>query len=319
MEDPEYQELLQRNRLNDIPGNVQDRAQMQALIDEANRDLERFDRAISELEEELGRLKNLRTDTAQKRIGPRRSLLTPIRKLPPEIPTEIFYDVAEPMMLNETISWCTGRDQQSRKLQSLVFTLTWVCSWWRTLVISDTRVWSSLGIYGYNLSHTTPELVQFLRECFQVRAGNAPRRLVIDCRFSRNDAEHIAPVLDVLLESTQQWKDRCAFPVDCNGLFLNVLIWNPATLSNGSGIDYPFLQCPRLHRLELPHLRPTDPTDLSNLTFLKPGTYIGSSLSELLARCPSLDELKLVTFQLESQHNTTKSHRKFVVMLVCRV
>ncbi|KIK64359.1 hypothetical protein GYMLUDRAFT_412406 [Collybiopsis luxurians FD-317 M1] len=222
MEDAEYQELLQRNRLNDIPGNAQDRAQMHALIDEAHRDLERFDRAISELEEELGRLKKLRTDTAQKRIGPRKSLLTPIRKLPPEILTEIFYDVAEPMMLNETVSW---GDQQSRKLQSRVFTLTWVCSWWRTLVMSDTRVWSSLGIYGYDLSHTTPELVQFLRECFQVRAGNAPRRLVIDRLFSRNDAEHIAPVLDVLLESTQQWKDkRCALLVDRNGFFLNILI-----------------------------------------------------------------------------------------------
>ncbi|KIK64366.1 hypothetical protein GYMLUDRAFT_39914 [Collybiopsis luxurians FD-317 M1] len=297
---------------------------MQALTDEADGELERYDRAVSELEEDLARLKKSRADVVQKRIDVRKSLLAPIRKLPPEILTEIFNDVAEPIRLDESVLSFGERNKQRRdqsgKLLSPVFSLTWVCFWWRTLVISETRMWSSLNISGCNLSHTTPEFVQFMRECVQVRAGNAPRRFDIERPFSNNAAKRVVPVLDVLLESAQQWKDiRFCLGHDKSRMLVYItealrvsgisqwpllerFNWGIFGLSYSSGIDYPFLQCPRLHRLELPYLCRTDPIDTKHLTFLQLGTYVGASLSELLARCPSLDQLKLLDFELESQH-----------------
>ena len=137
---------------------------MQASIDEATRDLERYDRTISELEAELDKLKKLRDDTVQKRINPRNSLLSPIRKIPSEVLIEIFNDVAEPI---------TFTGEHSGKLSSPVFPLTWVCAWWRSLVISESQLWSSFKIRcSY---HFTPEFVEFIRAYFQDQCMQGPK------------------------------------------------------------------------------------------------------------------------------------------------
>ncbi|KIK64347.1 hypothetical protein GYMLUDRAFT_412148 [Collybiopsis luxurians FD-317 M1] len=298
IDESDYQKLLQRTRLNCIPSVSQDRAQMQVQINEAVRDLERYDCAISELEAELDRLKKLRNDIVKKRIDLRVSLLSPIRKLPSEILTEVFDYVRGPIILTaENSLTASGVMKRCGKLLSPDFTLTWICSLWRTLVISRSQIWSSFQIVCHDdFPIATPEIVNFVRECFQVRAGTALRTITIcGTDYTRNQ-ELAAPVLDVLLETTQYWKkmscdlrsdefaimeylndkprefDISRWPL-LESLYLFFHCLDGRSVSDSERIYGSFRLCPQLHHLELWHLENTDRIDLFYLTFLKIESY----------------------------------------------
>ncbi|KIK64350.1 hypothetical protein GYMLUDRAFT_412161 [Collybiopsis luxurians FD-317 M1] len=321
IDDTDYQNLLQRSRSNGIPVTAQDCEEMQVLTDEAIRDLERYDRAISELEAGLDRLKKLRDDTARKRIGLRKFLHSPIRKLPPEILTEVFDNVAGPIIFTgEPRIAATGPGAYCSKLLSPIFPLAWACSWWRALAISESQLWSSFELQcdeASSITHRTPGIIKFIHECFQVRAGTTPRTVSIKEQFSTNIQEHVAPALDVLFESTQQWRDVSlelgsgdSPIVEYMGQMLRVssksqwpllesftLVYHsPEEILYKCELYHGPLQCPRLRRLEVPHLFGSSPIDLKHLTVLKLAEFFGPSLSVLLVRCPSLHELEVDEF-----------------------
>ncbi|KIK64351.1 hypothetical protein GYMLUDRAFT_412221 [Collybiopsis luxurians FD-317 M1] len=322
IDDTDYQSLLQRNRSNDIPVTAQDRAEMQILTNDAIRDLERYDRAISELQAGLDRLRKLRDDTARKRIGLRKFLHSPIRKLPPEILTEVFDNVAGPIIFTgEPRIAATGVVMRCGKLLGPVFSLTWVCSLWRTLVISKSRTWSSFQIIcDGDFPITSPEVVNFMRECLQVRAGTAPRTITISGRDSTKDKELVAPVLDVLLETTHYWKEL-SFDLSAEAAMMKYM--NNKLIESGIS-QWPRLEslylffrdlfgfsswtyarfewCPQLRHLELQRFNDTHSIDLSHLTSLTIGVYWGSTLSGLLARCLSLVELDIGSFNIYGKH-----------------
>ncbi|KAF5358745.1 hypothetical protein D9757_012246 [Collybiopsis confluens] len=194
--DPEYSEILQRNKTNAIPGTVRERSQMQALIDEANGTLEQCDRAIAELEEGLARLKKSRIELIRTKIAPRRSLLSPIRKLPHEVLGLVF--------VNLQGAGITFDGYSKMKLQGAVFGLTWVCASWRATALSQSQLWSSYRINFTAFNSPPPELPDFMKECLEVRGKNA---LINVSLFGISDysTRNTAPLLELVFQSTARW------------------------------------------------------------------------------------------------------------------
>ncbi|KIK64319.1 hypothetical protein GYMLUDRAFT_411753 [Collybiopsis luxurians FD-317 M1] len=307
IENADYDEFIRRNRSNDIPATAEERSFMQSLTDEASLDLEHYDHAILELELELIRLKQRRNDTLQKRVGPRKSLLSPIRTLPPEILLQILAEAGGPITLRY--------QNNPKKLQSPTFGLSWVCSWWRRLVLSEGRMWSSLEIdFGRWRANVGPELFALMRECFLERGGIAPRRIVLGDIHRRYNDEFVSQIMDVFFQVTPLWSDVAFRLFSSSAENLNKRLHSVAAkdfpllerlhlfVSNNSeaGIDRAFQNCPRLHHLETQYLRRADPIEFNNLTYLKIGHYTGVSLTELLVQCPTLETLVLEQFAFVS-------------------
>ncbi|KIK64320.1 hypothetical protein GYMLUDRAFT_240881 [Collybiopsis luxurians FD-317 M1] len=312
IEDVEYDEFIRRNRSNNIPATAEERSYMQSLTDEASLNLEHYDYAILELELELIRLKQRRNDTLQKRVGPRKSLLSPIRTLPAEILLQILAEAGGPI----TLKYPTN----PRKLQSPTFGLSWICSWWRRLVLSEGRMWSSLEInYGRLPADISPELFAFMQECFLERGGNASRQIVLEDTNPRYDEDFESLIVDVIFKVAPLWSD-ISFSFVRDSPMMKYLIEG---LHNVTPTGFPFLEnlyldvhkdseteiyhgfqnCPQLRSLETVVLRRTDSIHIHNLTWLKIDLYTGVSLAEVLAQCPTLETLVVEHFTLESGYD----------------
>ncbi|KIK64302.1 hypothetical protein GYMLUDRAFT_94744 [Collybiopsis luxurians FD-317 M1] len=296
----DYQNLLQKDRTN----QGHDHYQLQSDLDEANSDLDFCDRAIAELEEQLARFKDRRHAILQKRIVPIKSLLSPIQKLPPEILLQIFFHVARQIRFPAITSLELG------KFTSPIFGLTWVCSWWRTLILSEREMWSSFKMHFLWVQNISPGHIEAMGECFEERAKNIPVQFSVE-GIEYLPAMYIAPVLDMVIRSVQRWKGA-VFDFGGNTKALEYL---GETLQNVGTLEYPFLEsltlrhqgfggfgpfrrCPRLRELQVSYLSHSDLIDLHNLTILKiVNGYTGPSLACLLMQCPTLETLSLGGFE----------------------
>ncbi|KAF5371436.1 hypothetical protein D9757_009980 [Collybiopsis confluens] len=303
VEDYDYSTLMKRNRTNAIPESGHERSQMNLLVDEATADLERCERAISELEEQLGKLKKCRIELVRTRIAPRKSLLSPIRKLPPEILCLIFANVDRKITL-----------LKSKRLRSAVFGLTWVCAHWRALVLSERQMWT--GEYEMNLfspKDVLPGSIEFMKECFQVRARNAPADVTLLGHATGTPALFFTSVLGFVFQSLERWRK---FSFEGDALALEYL---HKSMSVAGRTNLPYLEsftmllpatgrtrgrevlrtlqhCPRLRHLHSPYLDPSDICDMKNLTSLK---VARCKLTRVLMQCPLLK--KLVVYGSVSQ------------------
>ncbi|KAE9398026.1 hypothetical protein BT96DRAFT_995213 [Gymnopus androsaceus JB14] len=127
-----YDELLAECRLNRAPQSPLER---EYLLDETRQVAQRYLADIGTVESREQLLKILHSQ---------HSLLSPIRKLPPEIVTEIFcFIVAEnPLEFGTTPHY----QLKPRVRDADVLTLTWVCFWWRSLALSRPSLWSLIDV-----------------------------------------------------------------------------------------------------------------------------------------------------------------------------
>ncbi|KAF5365544.1 hypothetical protein D9757_010916 [Collybiopsis confluens] len=324
LEELDYEELLQRNRTNRIPRIPQERSHMLMLVDEANNDLETCESAILELEEQLAQLRLRRADIIRRRISPSQSLLSPIRKLPPEVLTSIFTSVG----LQITVSLT-----QTCKLRSAAFGLTWVCTWWRSLILSESKMWSCYEMDFRSVLSLSSEFIEFIRECMEVRARSAMLQFSlagVDQMLSTNRLQ----LLDVVIPSAQRWRSA-AFKFFAGLDDLREML---QVSSASSTKDYPYLESleipirvheisivfrgfPRLRRLKAFHLDHSDAHKLSNLTSLEVQEFIGYSITQLLVLCPALETLSVWRFErapsiplpssYAEYHHTRLSHLYF--------
>ncbi|KAF5358731.1 hypothetical protein D9757_012250 [Collybiopsis confluens] len=319
-DDVDYEELLGKTRSNQYPWSFQERSRIEISIDEVSRKIERYDTAIRELEEKLVCLKDRREDTLRRRSNPRRSLLSPIRKLPPEILLRILAYAGGEMVLDSTV--------KPSKVRSPVFGLTWVCSWWRKLLLSEGHLWASLEValeldYSVRQSDLSTELFEFMALCFQVRGAKAPRRIVfrlpteINPRFGLGMA---IQTMDILIRVSQYWynvelhltynassmlkyaSEKLA-EAELSGSVLKrlmVTLRRPfMAREHGMAILSAFSHLPHLTILTTPYMARGIHTHFPNLAFLQLDRYSGTSLLELLAHLPLLQTLALYHFELD--------------------
>ncbi|KAF5358748.1 hypothetical protein D9757_012249 [Collybiopsis confluens] len=324
-DDFDYQDFIRNTRTNQCPWSSQERSRIAASLDESSKDLERYDRAIRELEGDLARLKELRDDARRRRVESRISLLSPLRKLPPEVLLQIFSYGGGEMILANT-------NAKPIKVRSRVFGMSWVCYWWRSLLISERRMWASLEMVfnvenEANPSDFSRELFDFIAECFQKRGGDFPRSIVlkllghINPRFDRRML-----ILDILLQVSQYWQVvelnftnnyemlkylmRQLANTQASGSLLERLevayFDDPYTPGYALNLLSGFQNLTQLDFLEIPLIAWSDQVHFSNLTSLVLREYSGTSLAELLIQLPVLETFSLERFTLKIDSNENR-------------
>ncbi|KIK59274.1 hypothetical protein GYMLUDRAFT_44644 [Collybiopsis luxurians FD-317 M1] len=209
------------------------------------------------------------------------------------------------------------------KLQGSVFTLTWVCAWWRNHTLSQSILWSSYTVGESFQSlprYRNPDVELFLKECI-FRSGNHELMNVAVIR----GGEIFTKIWSPLLGHTNRWRDLKLIPFYLSDLS-NILhdLKNRQEYREGRATTYfPHLECltllvpeiihidqlpsiplhnlfstcPSLHTLRISHLRVSDNLDFSHLTALNIYAYYqGRFFAVLLAKCPHLKTCRMDRF-----------------------
>ncbi|KAE9396927.1 hypothetical protein BT96DRAFT_996320 [Gymnopus androsaceus JB14] len=286
-----YDDLCAKNRSNDIPNSEVERAQLQSLIERNSSDLQRYDDAIARLQDQRNQLNKV--------LQSRKSLLSPIRKLPPDVLGEIFELVTADQFIGLEIHRSIARGI------GRVFVLTWTCSWWRELILSRPTLWSRIHL-TLARSTTTDAESQFtnMTEEVLLRSGTTPLCLKLLRNGEPDFSNFELSVLNTLAGHTiSRCKDFYislrSFPELEKLLDLAIVIGEDYSLKTEPPrfLEHLSLNCPRLRNLWTPFLRSTDPIDLTNLTFLEIEVkYIGGYMRGLLERCPLLQSLRVSSF-----------------------
>ncbi|KAE9394916.1 hypothetical protein BT96DRAFT_923164 [Gymnopus androsaceus JB14] len=265
-----YEELLAKSRSNDVPKSTIERSQLRAHIEILRADGVKPLSKVLELE---------------------KSLLSPIRNLPPEIMSLVFQFIAgryRVILQQSTSSPIDASDS--------IFPLTWACSWWREIIVSQPSFWTSLCIEAVSTDNfeATGSL---LKECLR-RAGNV---LPLHFRLRLSNVELSAPglrgVLDALAEAASRWKDL-KVRLSHSGLLDQVQAETFPVLESlclladsqyDEHVSTPFIDCPQLHALTMTCLGLSDIIDLKHLTMLEICQYGGHFFAALLEKCPLLE------------------------------
>ncbi|KAJ3715413.1 hypothetical protein C8R42DRAFT_220229 [Lentinula raphanica] len=255
------------------------------------------------------------------------SLLSPIRRLPPEILSEVFAIAARGSIAFGIPGYSTKLSGPVSKLR-----LTWVCMWWRTQALSQPELWSSMHVWLIDTaSGGRSEVGRIMKECISRSGPIAPLDISITVintpTQARTPINHEGlNVLDMLLDHLRRWKDvsilvsryegmkyihdmmvekqnslnpDAEFPEEpfketmIHSLQLR-LIPSVPDMMPARPLAHNLLCCPSLHTLHISHLWDTDPMDLGNLTVLNIShSYFGSSFATLLQNFPSLQSFSV--------------------------
>ncbi|KAJ4464217.1 hypothetical protein C8J55DRAFT_404192, partial [Lentinula edodes] len=116
-------------RSNTIPETFAEQLILEHRVEQMSSEIRKYDDAIARLQKQRAQL--AKAMTCQK------SLLSPIRKLPSDVLIHIFHLVSEDSILfNES-----PNEKASRTFIGAIFSLTWVCSVWRNLALSQPSLW----------------------------------------------------------------------------------------------------------------------------------------------------------------------------------
>ncbi|KAJ3752127.1 hypothetical protein EV360DRAFT_75637 [Lentinula raphanica] len=228
------------------------------------------------------------------------SLLSPIRRLPPEILSEVFAIAARGSIAFGTPGYSTKLSGPVSKLR---------------------LTWTPLG--------GRSEVGRIMKECISRSGPIAPLDISITVintpTQARTPINHEGlNVLDMLLDHLRRWKDvsilvsryegmkyihdmmvekqnslnpDAEFP---EGPFKETMIHSLRLIASVPDmmptrpLAHKLLCCPSLHTLHISHLWDTDPMDLGNLTVLNiSNSYFGSSFATLLQNCPSLQSFSV--------------------------
>ncbi|KAF9266435.1 hypothetical protein L218DRAFT_985579 [Marasmius fiardii PR-910] len=180
-------------------------------IDEAESEKERYTLQIDKLRSILEKLE-VEKAYLQRYIDEYRTLLSPIRKLPPEILTEIF------------LLCCQAPSTFQRPLRAPPMVIAQTCSFWRRLALDTPLLWASFHI---NL-HSFPGNIQLL-STYLNRSKDMPLAIELDYTEPSDGL-----ILAAVLEHSWRWK--------------HFLLHDADRLNS---IDASLLSLPSLHSLEL--------------------------------------------------------------------
>ncbi|KAE9406809.1 hypothetical protein BT96DRAFT_759865, partial [Gymnopus androsaceus JB14] len=150
----------------DIPNSEVERAQLQSLIERNSSDVQRYDDAIARLQDQRNQLDKI--------VQYQKSLLSPIQKLPPDVLGDIFELITADQCINLQIHF------KARGI-GRVFKLTWICSWWRKLILSRPTLWSRIHLTLGRFTTTDAEsLFTNMMEEVLLRSGTTPLCLKLE-------------------------------------------------------------------------------------------------------------------------------------------
>lgn len=180
--------LLSKVRSNQFHAESQ-RSQLNELVSNAEKDLLKYEETIARLNEMMVTLENERRNL-NRQVYFAKSLMAPIRKLPPEILRQIFIAHGDTNSIDSS-----GCDVPGLKVAS-------ICSHWRAIALDTTALWTDISLVigketHYNQRHVS--LVETLlslsaRSCLSIHikseSGNTP----------------VPPFLPLICEQATRWK-----------------------------------------------------------------------------------------------------------------
>lgn len=186
------------------------------------KDLDRSESRIRSLTEELRQLERER-DGLRERLGTHQALMAPIRTLPFELLSEIFYLVCDDIDLSYSESEAYGSNYSGCRIVSNTvlsippLVLSQVCSTWNGLVNHGTSMWSKLSLSFALMTYqvkddsfiTGMQRIGYALACIFSRAGNAPLGVHLGCYNDRSEKElepDLRFVLARFLGQKHRWK-----------------------------------------------------------------------------------------------------------------
>ncbi|THU81797.1 hypothetical protein K435DRAFT_692804, partial [Dendrothele bispora CBS 962.96] len=150
----------------------QDQAVVKPLLRDAEKDLLDYDTEIAQLEMAISVVKHKRT-RLERYIANCRSLLSPIRRLPPEILTLVFLCLCRDQII--------GYDTVDFDIVLPAFELSRVCASWREVALNTPAIWSNV-LFDLREEFSTQQKINlsesFIRLCLE-RSAQVPLNLTL--------------------------------------------------------------------------------------------------------------------------------------------
>ncbi|KAK7461786.1 hypothetical protein VKT23_008218 [Stygiomarasmius scandens] len=199
---------LAKVRAKYIPADPET-AGIQMQIEDLDKDLSKYDLEIKWLERALKKLKRQR-DSLKRCQAECETLLSPIRRLPPEILSQIFdYHCQIPISLE---GWNSNKWADDLVVDAPALSLSQVCSFWRELSLSTPILWSSLRI---NLQwHMGYGPIQLLN-LFLHYSGSTPLNLQVMLGYGDTNSV----IFDSLVDFSHRWQ---TVVLECTGELLPI-------------------------------------------------------------------------------------------------
>ncbi|KAJ7453193.1 hypothetical protein FB451DRAFT_1520400 [Mycena latifolia] len=160
----------------------------------------------TEIERVQQTLRGMLTDRSklQAYVDACRGVLSPVRRLPPELLCEIFSSYSESPPEEE--------DVEEREMKSLskwdMLLLSQVCAQWRAIVMETLKFWSDIVVCGNRWSENPTRPLHLLRTSLE-RGARHPLTLSMDLSDVPDSIVHIA--LDLVVEHCERWQSVSFF------------------------------------------------------------------------------------------------------------
>ena len=157
---------------------------------------------ISQLDSEIARLMSKR-GALQRYTQLHISLMAPIQRLLPEILSEIFLNCLEEDWLD-----CISR-RKSPRLDKAPLLLGNVCSRWRSITLSNQRLWTSFTL-TIRLEYLKQDVL--LAQTWLGRSGTCPLSINLGSEGSFQNI--LQPLMHVFVQNCERWRDvRLSLPI----------------------------------------------------------------------------------------------------------
>ncbi|KAJ8075523.1 hypothetical protein PM082_021153 [Marasmius tenuissimus] len=224
-----------------------------------------------------------------------RSLLSPAHQLPLEVLLEVFGH------------YCELNDLSERTMPPTLI-LSMVCGRWREVVLSSSRLWSSIAVTmclrnGDRLLRTE-STVTWLTRLFLERSRAAPLEIILKFPYLSEGNYTNKAVMNLLEENSERWKELeifgCEFYASPRAGNINLpTLRHLALHREGGDIQNPDLSrlstCPALTsvRMDVLDLEGHLQLPWANIRDLTLAAYTGASALTAIELCTSLEQLTL--------------------------
>ncbi|THU96650.1 hypothetical protein K435DRAFT_664095, partial [Dendrothele bispora CBS 962.96] len=193
-------EILQQLRSSFV--GFRDQARINSLLQDAEKDLDDYDTEIARLETAISVLKHKRA-CLEGHIPKFRSLLSPIRRLPPELLSLIFLWRIRCNWRGSIFNFI----ERGTELPPVV--LSQVCSGWRQLAWSTPFLWSDLQImlgYPKYLYEEFVDLIQPLIHLYFERSSQVPLDLFLSFDIPFTEDDNFEPIFKAIASTSPRWR-----------------------------------------------------------------------------------------------------------------
>ncbi|KAJ7026876.1 hypothetical protein C8F04DRAFT_1008707 [Mycena alexandri] len=179
--------ILEMLRANNAPANNSELAHFRGLVDEGRLELARYDAEVGRIEIILDELL-LQRGSLARHVDRYKSVVAPVRRLPPELLIEIFGLCGHPCAADLNL-----------------LPLSQVCSYWRRIAVGTPILWShiDLDVALWRRSGLTSKTLLGRLDSSLQRGGSLPLTLQVD--LQRDDPYDIS-IVKTLVKHSARWR-----------------------------------------------------------------------------------------------------------------